>query len=359
MRATEILEQAQASSKLIASTKTAWAWQITPELYTAWAGQLHRQQPGSSTTVPPGTDRIFWLGPTTKWSHPGDFTPDVLNDLKHVFSHETLMLAQQGTTLTVMVGSYDPPIALMKKLVSSQGVQTLADPLNLISWQIKYTVYKGNVIKRTDLMQTLQVATLSDGSVVYEIDPALRSALSLTNPINWHKQYTNVTVPVSSWDTLYQIRTSLVGMVRAAVLDGHIIAVTFESPQKSAVNRRIIEELAQLKNLTIDVELPQDPATAKKQFVKPNSNFHKMLAYVKDNPGATRSDWYVKHLGNDPQGMPSWTSAQSVDNRAATLGLIVNKGSGLKYSLHITPRGSIALAMLNAGKPFPLHVLKS
>ena len=359
MRATEIIEQTSSDSEMVAEAGTGWAWQISTSVYDAWAAKLKSQHTALPLTLPPGTDKIFWIGPNGQEVGFKKLTPHSLGSLQHVYSHQTLMLALQGSTLIPMVGSFAPSAALMKKLVKSQGVQTLVDPHNAISWQVKYTVYKGNVIKRSDLMQTLQVATLSDGSVVYEISPTMLAVLSLDDPRRWHKRYATVTAPLQTWDTLYQIRTSSVGIVRAAVLNNHIIAVTFESPDKSAVNNRIIAELAELKNLSIDVDLPVPPETTKKKMVKPNSNFHKMLAYVKDNPGATRSDWYVKHLGNNPQGMPGWTSAASVDNQAATLGLIVNKGSGLKYSLHITPRGSLALAMLNAGKPFPLHVLKS
>jgi len=74
-----------------------------------------------------------------------------------------------------------------------------------------------------------------------------------------------------------------------------------------------------------------------------------MLKYVEQHPGANRSDRFVRHLGNNPQGMQGYD--MSSDGVAEQLGLLVNDGGKPgRYRLTITDRGRQVVSDLDAGK---------
>ena len=92
----------------------------------------------------------------------------------------------------------------------------------------------------------------------------------------------------------------------------------------------------------------------------PGSRFHKMLEYVAANPGEPRSGWFVRYLGLDPEGMPSFNSDKSADGFAALTGLITARDPGRKpttYQLRITPWGQRILDRLNQGQKLKISDL--
>lgn len=84
--------------------------------------------------------------------------------------------------------------------------------------------------------------------------------------------------------------------------------------------------------------------------INPNQSFHKMLQYINDNPGKSRSAYYKEGLGRKPAGQPGFTSIDSMDKEAQDLGLITVKIINNRYFLTITDKGKEALEKLNSGE---------
>lgn len=98
----------------------------------------------------------------------------------------------------------------------------------------------------------------------------------------------------------------------------------------------------------------------KEKFIKPESNFHKMLRYVNDNPGGPRSGWYSKGLGLSLQGMPPIDSPKALDGLASRLGLLTLKDPDDKptqYHIRLTRAGELALSRLDADRALPMSML--
>lgn len=107
--------------------------------------------------------------------------------------------------------------------------------------------------------------------------------------------------------------------------------------------------LPEATKIRISIAISKQLGTTAGVKIKPNSNMHKMLKYVEQHPGTNRSDWFVWHISNDPQGMQGYDG--SLDGVAEQLGLLVLVGGKpFMYSLTITDRGRQVVSDLDAGK---------
>jgi hypothetical protein len=254
-------------------------------------------------------------------------------------------LDPQGTLIQQISGQNAHALGAFKKFVEKIGAQH----------SVWYPYHNKNMVVRDGQLipvniarDSLLVHTFPDGSKAYKGTWDDADVLWGVDPL-WREPSR------PQPDHHYRIETPNAGTIQVYQTGNDIVDHKFDARMaREAVP--LIQQLAQKSGLRIMKPLPE-PEPVKKQMIKPNSNFHKMLGYVKLNPGSTRSDWYVGHLGLAAQGMPGWTSDASPDGRAARAGLIVNKGTGSKYQLYITARGVLVLAMLNAGKKVPIHSL--
>jgi hypothetical protein len=245
-----------------------------------------------------------------------------------------------GDELVNLSGRKEISPGMLKKLAK---VTSTTHAPSMPSDEAKHHVLHGGAVThKKDKKQEYALAPLSGGSQVYKVP----KHLLWTVGIRFHDESNK------DWDTRWSIESPIAGGYAFVSKGDHITRLHYPQNKAHAAIKEI-RELVKREGLTLGVDLPDAPAPAagKPKVVKPASNMHKMLAYVAEHPGATRSDWYVKHLGNNPIGLVGWTDDKAQDGVAASMGWIRNKATGGKYSLSITPVGKLVLARLNAGHP--------
>lgn len=335
MRAEEIFEQTVDSdgSRLIKDLGDRWLWQVPASVYVDFLNNVDPETLyGPAQPLPQNHDLIFYLGEKKPYRAKENITPgDAAKDPWAVVGFYT----NSGTTLVPLSVRWNMSAAELKLLAK---LTKTTDAPDLSASQTNYNVlYQGKVEKTSKTLSYFATDPLDSGASVYKIPS---DKLWVVGYGTYFKPY----------DIVYVIKHPLVGDIRLGVTNNKIDDVRGKTSARETISA--IKELAQREGLGIDVDLPEPPP-GKPKFVKPHSNMHKMLAFLADNPESTRSDWFVKHLGNDPQGMPGWTSDTSQDGRAARLGWIVNTGTPSAYRLSITPLGAFVLARLNSGQAVP------
>jgi hypothetical protein len=321
--------------EIAAASKTE-LWEVTPDYYksfsakpTEWAGWEKGQ------ALPPGTTKVWFVAASSSEY----LIPD--DTLKRDPDWDWSFFAKQGNNLIRLLGQADPPVSILKRLAAESGALNTPNlPRN--RGTPKTVLYNGVVRKTKDVVNDFELPPLGDMEV-WKIPRNLQWAVGKDFEYDYEKEF--------NWDTRYLVVTPVAGAIQIYTLQDRIVRLLYDS-SRPATAGPTVQALAARERLTINVTLPE-PTVGKKRNSQPNSNMHLMLRYVSENPGSTRSDWYVKHLGLSAQGMPGWTSDKSPDGVAASMGWIENKGTAGKYSLHITPTGKLVLARLNAGKSMP------
>jgi hypothetical protein len=349
MRATEFLTEQTApdGSKLIAKLGNMWIWQVPESLYAPVYDKTKSDKFNPGHPVPPGAGAIYYVSDQAKqrfdktknayvWN---DLTPDqAVNEYDFYYRFLTLV----GDELINLAGRKDLSAGILKKLAKLTGAKHAP---TIPSDEVKHHVLHGGAVTHKKLkQQEYALVPLSDGSQVYKVPKKLLWTVGIRIRVDDPRE--------NEWDTRWQIDSPIAGTYAFVSKGDHITRLHYPQNKAHAAIKEI-RELVARESLTLGVDLPDAPAPAvgKAKVVKPASNMHKMLAYIAEHPGATRSDWYVKHLGNKPIGLVGWTDDKAQDGVAASMGWIRNEATGGKYSLHITPIGKLVLARLNGGHP--------
>ena len=340
MKAAEFLleQKLDDGSKLLAIVGDYWIWQVPVASYMK-AYAVRKNETYDPAVLPPSGSDVVWYVSEQQDYQKRPLLPSGMDD-QHWKSYSTfyLFLGKDGSTLVPLSGGRWIKPAVLRKLAALTGT-TQAPGLEADRAE-NHVLYQGKVQKIRDVAKQYTHSSLSDGSVV----SAIPRNLLWTVGNSWE-------LP-GKWDTMWRINHPTAGGVWMKVDSNKLTEVGHMPPNKIFHLVRSIRELANREGWKIDVSLPEPPET-KKKVVKPGGVMHKMLAYLAENPGANRSDWFVKHLGNSPQGMPGWTDSKAHDGIAASMGWIENQGTGTGYSLHITMLGNLMLGRLNAGMPAP------
>lgn len=347
MRATEILTEvaktsqtAPDGSKLIMKSGSVWLWEVPKSTYLAVYEKDKADQFTPAKSVPAGANKIYYVSlqeltgyDMKAGAYTLSLTPDQAVDQ---YPNRYMFFTTQGHDLVSLAGRDQFPPTILKKLAQITGAQH-APGLDARDFK-DHVLHQGQVQPTKAMWSSYVQPPLTDGSQVWQIPKSL--FWTLARP-KWANS--------KPWNTEWLINNSLVGNIQLLAQDDHIVSVSY--PQnKAAKANQLIKELQNRENLTLGVDLPE-PVAQKPKTVKPQSVMHQMLTYVAENPGVSRSDWFIKHMGYHPSGMPGWTDSKAHDGVAASMGWIRNEGTGSKYSLHITPVGKVVLARLNAGHP--------
>jgi hypothetical protein len=353
MRAKEILSEAAApiqtapdGSKLIFTSGNSWLWQVPASTYDVAYNKYKSDKWNPALPVPANAGIIYYVSDQIKerWDSSTKsivkvaLTPD--QGIAENFDLYYRFVTVVGDELVNLAGRYKMLPAMLKKLAKLTGA-THAPTIS--SDDVKHHVlHVGQVTHKKIKKQEYELAPLSDGSKVYKVPKDLLWTVGMQLYVD----------NIKDWDTRWEIDSPIAGTYAFVSKGGHIVRLHYPQNKAHAALKEI-RELVAREHLTLGVDLPDAPAQAvgKPKVVKPGSVMHKMLAYIAEHPGANRSDWFVKHLGRDPQGMQGWTSDTAHDGVAASMGWIRNEATGGKYSLSITPVGKLVLARLNSGQP--------
>ena len=349
MRAKEFLTEQTApdGSKLIAKLGNMWIWQVPESLYAPVYEKTKADTFRPARPMPPGAGAVYYVSDQAKqrfdktknayvWN---DLTPDqAINEYDFYYR----FLTSVGDELINLAGRKELSAGILKKLVKLTGAQHAP---TIPSDEIKHHVLHGGAVTHTKLKrQEYALTPLSNGSQVYKVPKNLLWTVGIQIRPDDPRE--------KDWDARWTIDSPIAGTYAFVSKGDHIVRLHYPQNKAHAAIKEI-RELVKREGLTLGVDLPDAPAPAvgKAKVVKPASVMHKMLAYIAEHPGANRSDWFVKHLGRDAQGMQGWTSDTAHDGVAASMGWIRNEATGGKYSLSITPVGKLVLARLNAGHP--------
>jgi len=296
--------------------------------------------------VPSTGARYFILVPSQKYDYKtNSYSPVEATSWANLPYYDVRIYALVNDELQEVTegGHSTKSLGDFKKFIKFTGAQrSVWKPLS----NKKIVVRNGKIMTIKDALETLRIDTL-DGMPVYKGTPQDVDILYDQNPMDIQRK----------WDTLYLIHSPVLGAVFINIKAGEIINRPWD-PNKWATSLKLLRDFCSKYKIPLPKDLPVVSKSGKPRWVKPGSNFHKMLKYVSTHPGATRSDWYVKHLGNDPQGMQGWTSPTSPDGVAANAGLIQNNSTTpSKYSLEITTPGQMVLSVLDAGQKIDLNEL--
>jgi hypothetical protein len=355
MRATEFLTEAKASiqtapdgSKLITQSGDMWLWQVPATTYDAVYQKKQAEKYHPAKPVPAGAGAIYYVSQQVGYGYndQNKFGEMELPPYKAVNTeyYNYRFVTKVGDELVNLSGSKSITPGILKRLVKLTGASHAP---SIPSDEVKHHVLHGGEVTHKKIkQQEYALAPLSDSSMVYKVPKNLLWTVGIRirpdDPRN------------EDWDTRWEIDSPIAGSYAFVSKGDHITRLHYPQNKAHAALKEI-RELVQREGLTLGVDLPDAPPApeGKPKVVKPGGVMHKMLAYIAEHPGANRSDWFVKHLGRDPQGMQGWTSDTAYDGVAASMGWIKNEGSGNKYSLHITPVGKLVLARLNAGYAVP------
>lgn len=354
MRAKEFLSEAAETattlsdgSKLISTMGKLWLWQVPEHTYDAVYQKNKADKWSPARAVPAGAGTIYYV--SEQFKHDFDkvtsayvrvsLTPDrAVNYYDSYYKFFTSV----GDELIVLAGRQEISPGILKKLVKLTGAQhaPTLDPEDAK----KHVLHGGTVVHTKIKKQEYARAPLSDGSQVHKVPKNLLWTVGIRIRPDDDRN--------KDWDTRWDIDSPIAGTYAFVSKGDHIVRLHYPQNKAHAALKEI-RELVAREGLTLGVDLPDAPAptVGKAKVVKPASVMHKMLAYIAEHPGANRSDWFVKHLGRDAQGMQGWTSDTAQDGVAASMGWIRNEATGGKYSLHITPVGKLVLARLNGGHP--------
>lgn len=319
-----------------------WLWQVPKSTYLPVYEKDKAEKFNPALPVPPGDPTIYYVSEQTTYAFSDDdrlvdtsFTPNLAVKKN---SHNYRFFTVEGDELISLAGTMYITPGILKKLAKLTGATHAP---SVYAGDVKHHVlHKGEVIHTGLKMKDYALAPLSNGSQVYKIPKNLLWTIGIL----FHRESNE------EWDTRWDIHSGIAGTYTIVSKGDHVVRAYYpENKAHTAIKE--IKELAQREGLTLGVDLPDVPATVvgKPRMVKPASNMHKMLTYIAGHPGANRSDWYVKHLGNQAQGMVGWTDDKAHDGVAAAMGWIKNEGTGGSYSLSITPIGKLILARLNGG----------
>jgi hypothetical protein len=340
MRAREIIVESASQNpldgELVTNLAKTWIWRITPDLFEQM--RINSQaayrpiQP-----VPPGANHIWWLG-FKKEPYAGSDDPvqyPHMADVINRWPYFLLVTVQNGDLVTLGGSPSMMTTVMFKKLAQVTQAQNAPDiPSHHVNNQV---LYQGKVQPVADVLALFRQPDLHNKARVYAIPRDTLWAVGSPGESTWDVSH--------EWDTNWKIADDLRGVTLSLKVQGNKLV------SANAAIPELITELAQRENWQIMISVPTDRPMAKKKTIKPNSVMHQMLAYINENPGASRTDWFVKHMNYAASGMPSWSSDKSWDGAAARLGWIRNDdGVGIKYNLSITPTGKLVLARLAAGR---------
>lgn len=320
MRAKELfLTEQTGQSKLIKDLDHIWIWEVPHSKYKEYLKQDVLDDSGKR---PNPHYRLYFVSSKSTYDRK-EINPDNVGD------YDRVILFQVIDNDFITIGGYfkfDAPdfkkIAKIFNIVNAPGLDLG-----------RKVFYKGAVSKTKDNWQLFSQPDLKDGSKVHKVP----------GPLLW----------LVGWESrepaqiAYVVETSYAGEF-TLVVKGHLVQLAHFDKESHKV-LAALKELCAREKIQIDPKYLPDVPPPREINIKPGSNMHRMLAFVADHPGSSRSDWYVHHLGLSGQGMPGWTSEKSSDGVAARLGWLTNSGTQGKYSLTITPVGKLILARLNAG----------
>lgn len=331
MRATEFLIERTLDdgSQLMAAVGDWWIWQVPQGTYL----QFYQKNKGRAwNRMVPATasEPIFFVSHQQDWQG-----QELLPTSSDPSSYAYRFVSTSGGDLRTLAGDAKLSAAVLRKLAALTGAKNAPD----IGTQNKSVLYQGKIQSLPQMREHFTKAPLSDGTTVMMVPKDLWWTVGWS----WHTDN----------DNIYQLINPLAREITLYTKDGKITDAYYVQ-ERAGPAVSAIRELANREGLTIATELKEPPAKKKKKpMIKPGSIMHKMLRYVAQNPGCSRSDWFVKHLGLDPQGMQAFNSDKSPDGKAAALGWLENKGTPSKYKLELTMMGHMILGMLDAGNPVP------
>lgn len=271
-----------------------------------------------------------------------DSNSDVYMLLHPLHKWIEIVAVVQNQELVAWIGdSVSDTLNVIKKFIqhvpiTHSGVSTLID-------NGKSYVDKGQALPTDRLFSQNAVATLSDQTVVYELDAQSRKVIGAYNSgVSWNNAdrilaIKNPGISRNNWLFFAIKNNKIMGM----------------GPKNE-------------KDVLIKVShmLTQDPtlglAGSGMGLVKPGGAFHEILSFVNDHPGCSRLSLYVDGLGRSSlYGAGDINSTKSLDGMAIRAGLItVTSGSRSQtYSFEMTPIGKLVLGRLNGGHPVNIHKL--
>jgi hypothetical protein len=245
-----------------------------------------------------------------------------------------------------MAFTKDRQLVSISSTLSQKVLQNLVDALGLEDSSMPHgsvwLIHNGKVVPVAQLAFSDPQPSLDDGTKVWLLPTLVRRSLSL---MHFDKVYKSadqayvVQLPgVQEQDLAYSI---LVAVKKGEIIGyGRGVHTKATEPQLAQLGQKLSDSLGLV--------------ASKDKFIKPNSNFHKMLQYVNENPGSPRSGYYVRGLGLSLQGLQPIDSPKSLDGLASRLGLLTLKDPGDKatqYHLRLTRQGVFYLQGLNRGVP--------
>lgn len=342
MRAQE-LEPATTEPTLLASLGKYWIWKVPPQAYDKFAA-IEKKTPQITNK-----EHIYWVAKKqVEVYDPQNNTVNMLpytwDKLEPYQDYQYLLLMVQDNSLHLLSGSLMIPPQMLKKLADLTHAQNSPGlPARLVK---NHVLYQGDVVPVRNMWPQYKKPSLDSGNTVF----------ATPKPLLWTVGLESHTTPglEPDWDTLWKISTKN-NVVDLFVHGNHLVHMSYIVPMDRAEMNPLITQLVKREGWIQKVDLlPEKPA--KKYKVLPGSLMHKMLQYVKENPGCNRHDWFVKYLGNSAQGLPGFLDVNAVDGRASRLGWLEDKSKSNQYSLHITAKGIMVLAALNAGKTVPYSI---
>lgn len=342
MQAKELDPSATTEPTLLATLGIYWIWKVPPQAYDKFVTNV-KEAPQITNK-----DHIYWVAR----KEIDEYNPqsNTMDNISYTFDkvgrfqeYDYLLLMMNDTSLHLLIGKLTIPPQVLKKLAALTHAQNSP---GLPATQVKnHVLYQGNVMPVKDMWAQYKKPSLDSGDRVFAVPKSLLWTVG-------EEAHTRPGLE-PDWDTLWKISTK--NSVVDLFVDGNsLVHMSYISHMDRAVMNPLITELVQRESWIQKVDLLPIKAKALKNYkVLPGSNMHKMLKYVKENPGCNRHDWFVKHLGNSPQGLMGFSDPNAVDGRAARLGWLEDKSKSNQYNLHLTAKGIMVLAALNAGKTVP------
>jgi hypothetical protein len=343
MQAREFLQERtlENGSKLLATYGSTWVWSVPTQLYINFYNKNKNSKYNTPRPLPAANSPVWWVGSLNTWSkgHREENLPSEDSSSDYTMAFYSV---DSNKHLIHLAGTLALSAMVLRKLAKESGA--IHSPGIDPNYLENVVLYQGKVQKTKDMSKAYDKGSLPDGSATRAVPRDLYWTVG-------GFEYPDTNRP--DWDTIWTINQPVAGTIHVFVKNNKIVSVGYIASSKVAQTVKAIQQLANREGLELAVKLPEVPEP-KKKTVKPNSVMHKMLAYIAEHPGANRSDWFVKHMGYSPQGMPGWTDHKAHDGIAAGMGWIRNESDAQsRYSLHITPLGNMVLARLNAGMPAP------
>lgn len=222
-------------------------------------------------------------------------------------------------------------------LFSGKSLQEFVKLFNVQSGELLWgtmIVYKGDAHWSWDVFNVMPPVATVAGKPVHEVP---KDDWWILNRLKYKYQVTSDRVLVFFYGALGS-------NVCVSIKQGKITSVTSLAKISQKQVTEISSELSAQLNLT--------KAETGAHYLMPKSKAHRILQVIKDNPGISRLGIYHDQL--KLKQAPSLHSESDLVYKLYVWDLVSFKGT---HSMTITPKGTLVLAALNAGKKVPLSGL--